>query len=1443
MKHLRKAPLSRSTYSTRVPKLRIPWLFGIAIATLLMAFTDVHPVSASSSTQYSHTPPQVLDGRAKMTQPYDPNKMLRITIGLTPPHMDQERKLIDQLHDKTSPEFHKWLTPEEWDARFAPSAEDEQAVVDWAKSQGLNVTNRFADRLLVDIIAPVGTIEKAFNIQINTYTMNGETYYANDRDPEVPTALTHTIQSVMGLNSFLRLRPAHAGAQKQSPQQDFVAGPPTAAGKVEHFSGSKEKLTAAMKVSKARKANSVTPDFSNGYLDPTDLYSTQAYDEDALNAQGHCCNPFGNPNNSPPETTIALAAFADLDYNDIYSFGGEYPYLAGEWQKKYIDGQYTCTDSPGLSYDDGCFEVTLDTEWSLAMGNSFNSNPATTAEVLIYEGASYGDIADVYNQMVSDNQARVSSTSWGCAEFACFDGPTMDSLDGIFSKMVGQGWTLIAAVGDQGSTNGCGDAVNVQFPASDPNFIAAGGTTLSLYSGPYYDSEVAWTGDTTAGSCGGNHGGTGGGFSSHFGAPSYQSGFGYANRSVPDIAMNASSGQNVYFAAAGGAIGAIGTSLVAPELAGFFAQQNAYSLAIGNVCGSGSSPCAPIGNANYSIYAEGFGQGAPHYPFYDITSGCNSNDVTAFYSLTYYCASAGFDQTTGWGSINMLQLAWTINWYTAYANGGPTISFQGPQTYTWYNTDQTVSWTVNDNLGDRGGSLTGIAGFTQGWDSIASDTYSEATPGGSNSFYDGPDFKNATTGCLQTGTDNGCAGNVSQGCHTAYVQAWNNMGVASGIQSYGPICYDTVAPTVGITAQGTTNGSVYTSAVTFTVYSSDSTSGVQNVYYQLDGRTAYYTNPVTVTSPGTHTFNYFATDYAGNESTIGSDTFTIESLTSTALGVSANPITYGNSVTLTATVNASFGGAAGGTVSFFANGGSLGTATLAGGKASITTSAIPAGNVSLVAAYNGSGTDLASTSAAKAESVKQASSSTSLSSSVNPSPYDDPVTLTAIVKSGTTGTPTGSVTFHNGSASLGTVNLSGGKAVLTTSALTVGAHTITAIYSGSTDFIASTSPALIHTVSQATTTTAITSSANPSTYDEKVSLTITVKSSYGVPTGTVTLKSGASTVGSAGLSSGKVVFNLTSSSVGNVEYTAVFGGNTDYAASTSPEFTQEEEKAKTTITVASSLNPAAYDKAVTFTAIVEPGTAGTPTGSVTFRNGSATLATVNLTSNKAEYTTSALTVGSHNITAEYNGSTDYDTSTSSALTETIDKVATTTKVASSVNPSTYGEEVTFTATTTGPAGVPTGTVTFKNGGTVLGTVTLASGSAVLKTAALAVGNNSITAEYNGSADDNASTSSAFNQVVRQATTTTTLVSSLNPSTQGKTVTFSAVVKSSGGVPTGAVSFLDGSKKIGSANLSGGKASFSTSTLANGSHSIQAVYAGSTDFITSKSGVLVEKVNP
>jgi kumamolisin len=170
----------------------------------------------------------------------------------------------------------------------------------------------------------------------------------------------------------------------------------------------------------------------------------------------------------------------------------------------------------------------------------------------------------------------------------------------------------------------------------------------------------------STGSCSRNNGGSGGGCSAIFGAPPYQSNpaCGSGSRSIPDLALNASVGQNFYFNGTLSGIG--GTSIVAPELAGFFAQSAAYMLYIiasagANACyypgGTGYS-CLPLGNANYLLYFIGNNPTySYHYPFYDITSGCNSNDVTASRALGYYCAGTGYDLVTGWGSANMLQLA------------------------------------------------------------------------------------------------------------------------------------------------------------------------------------------------------------------------------------------------------------------------------------------------------------------------------------------------------------------------------------------------------------------------------------------------------------------------------------------------------------------------------------------------------------------------------------------------------------------------------------------------------------------------------------------------------------------------------------------------------------------------------------------------------------------
>jgi hypothetical protein len=182
-------------------------------------------------------------------------------------------------------------------------------------------------------------------------------------------------------------------------------------------------------------------------------------------------------------------------------------------------------------------------------------------------------------------------------------------------------------------------------------------------------------------------------------------------------------------------------------------------------------------------------------------------------------------------------------------------------------------------------------------------------------------------------------------------------------------------------------------------------------------------------------------------------------------------------------------------------------------------------------------------------------------------------------------------------------------------------------------------------------------------------------------------------------------------------------------------------------------------------------------------------------------------------------------------------------VISSLNPSTFGQTVTFTATVAGGAS-PTGTVQFKDGSANLGSaVALSGNNATFATAALGVGTHPVTAVYSGDVNNTASTSNLLNQVVNStglATTTTSLVSSLNPSLVGQSVTFTATVNG-GASPTGTVQFNDGAAALANEALVGNVASFTTSALVAGSHPIAAIYSGDAANNASTSPVVVQIV--
>ena len=564
--------------------------------------------------------------------------------------------------------------------------------------------------------------------------------------------------------------------------------------------------------------------------------------------------------------------------------------------------------------------------------------------------------------------------------------------------------------------------------------------------------------------------------------------------------------------------------------------------------------------------------------------------------------------------------------------------------------------------------------------------------------------------------------------------------------------------------------------------------------------------------------------------------------TTTTLASSLNPSNYGQSVTFTASVTSSAGTPTG-TVIFYDGLTSIGSATLSSGIAAISISSLAAGSHSITAAYQGSTTFSASTSAPLNQVVNGVTTTTTLVSSLNPSVFGQPVTLTAAVTS-SSGTPTGTVIFTDASTAttLGSATLSSGKAAISVSSLAAGSHSITAAYQGSAGFNPSTSAPLSQVVNSTTTATSLTSSLNPAGTNQSVTFTATITSQFGgAATGTVTFLSGSQTLGTATLSSNRATLTTSFTTAGTYSISAKYNGDANNSASTSSTLSQVII-ASTTTALTSSLNPSVVGQSVTFTATVSS-TSGTPPNGevVTFYNGSAILGTGSLSTGTASFTTSALAAGTYTITATYPGDANFAASTSPALHQTVNstgKSATTTTLASSLNPSIYGQKVTWTATvTTSGSAIPTGKVNFNWSIFTLGSATLnSSGVATLTKSNTNADTYPLTAVYAGDSNNLGSSSAILNQVVAQATSSATLTSSPNPSTQGQSVTFTAKITSPTTTPTGPVTFTAGKTTLGTANLSGGKAVFSTSTLAVGSSTVTATYATNSDIAGSSASL-------
>lgn len=370
---------------------------------------------------------------------------------------------------------------------------------------------------------------------------------------------------------------------------------------------------------------------------------------------------------------------------------------------------------------------------------------------------------------------------------------------------------------------------------------------------------------------------------------------------------------------------------------------------------------------------------------------------------------------------------------------------------------------------------------------------------------------------------------------------------------------------------------------------------------------------------------------------------------------------------------------------------------------------------------------------------------TAVTSSVAPSAFGQSVTFTAAVSSTIGAPPIGNVQFQVDGTNTQLLAVDdSGKATFTTSALAVGSHTVKATYGAQAPFTSSNG-SVTQVVNQASSTTTLTSSANPSVATQSVTFTATVTvPSPGVatPSGTVTFYDGAAILGTGTVDgTGKATLSTSSLGVGTHSVTATYGGNTNVSASTSSAVSQVINANGAQISLTSSANPSARGANLTFTSTVTPvGVTATPTGTVTFKDGTTTLGTGALTAGATTFSTTTLGGGSHTITATYGGDANFSGGEVASLVQTIDPTATTTTLAAAPNPATTGAAVTLTANVASGAGAPGGQVTFLEGATTLGTGTLTAGAASFVTASLSEGTHTVHAEYVGNTDYVASSS-------------------------------------------------------------------------------------------------------
>lgn len=530
-------------------------------------------------------------------------------------------QLLAQQQDPSSPNYHRWLTPEIYADRFGVSQGDLSQVVAWLRQQHLTVAAVARGRNWVAFSGAARDVESAFGTEIHHYQVDGEMHFANVAEPSIPAAFDPVVSEIHGLNDF-RLRPAVRPARQIFPNP---AQP--------NYNSSKG------------GAHLLAPD------DVSAIYNIQPLYDSGIDGSGQ---------------KVVVVGQTQIKLSDIQQFRSYFNLSANDPQIILVPN----TTDPGIVQGD-LEEADLDLELSGAVARN---------ATIIYV---YSDDVEISAQYAIDqNLAPVLSMSYGLceAQTSTSDAHTQQTWA---RQANAQGITWIAASGDAGAADCVGSSSRTSFglavdmPGSLPEVTGIGGTEFKEGSGNFwsktnsanhasalsYIPETAWNDSALDGS----PFASGGGASAYFSKPSWQVGLGVPNdgaRDVPDVSLSGSADHDAFLYYSGGSLqGVGGTSVGAPSFAGMIALLNQYLIA------KGSQVSAGLGNINPRLYT--LAQTMSN-AFHDITTGdnlvnpCPPRSRTCTPTPVGFTAGTGYDQVTGLGSVD------TYNLVTSWNAGGAT---------------------------------------------------------------------------------------------------------------------------------------------------------------------------------------------------------------------------------------------------------------------------------------------------------------------------------------------------------------------------------------------------------------------------------------------------------------------------------------------------------------------------------------------------------------------------------------------------------------------------------------------------------------------------------------------------------------------------------------------------------------------------------------------------